>query len=139
MRHRMLTLFIAVVAAAKVGSAPTASAAPDGTRPPMTTPPATGDTEPPTGAIVASHDPTKACGGWSQTSRRRSSRTSILRTASVAAAILTLGVGANVADTAAAQRPTGCVRRLVVSHVPGRLDKVWAIRCIPTHTTIYRY
>jgi hypothetical protein len=74
-----------------------------------------------------------------QTPRRRSSRTNILRIASVAAAILSLGVAANVADTADAERPTGCVRRLVVSHVPGRLDKVWVLRCIPTRTTINRY
>jgi hypothetical protein len=61
-----------------------------------------------------------------------------LRIAIVAAAILTLGVDANVADTTEAQRSTGCVRRLFVSHVPGRLDKVWVLRCIPTRTTINR-
>jgi hypothetical protein len=70
---------------------------------------------------------------------RRSSRTSIVRIAGVAAAILTLAGTANVAGTAAAQRSTGCVKRLVVSHVPGRLDKVWVIRCIPTRPTINRY
>ena len=53
--------------------------------------------------------------------------------------IVTLGGGANVADTAEPQPSTGCVKRLVISHVPGRLDKVWAIRCIPIRTTINRH
>jgi hypothetical protein len=68
--------------------------------------------------------------------QRRPSMTSIVRIASVAAAILTLGGAANDAE---AQRSTGCVKRLVVSHVPGRPDKIWVIRCIPTHTTTNRY
>jgi hypothetical protein len=71
--------------------------------------------------------------------QRRSSRASIVRAAFVAAAILTLGGAANDADTAQVQRSTGCVNRLAVSHVPGRLDKVWVIRCIPTRTSINRY
>jgi hypothetical protein len=73
-----------------------------------------------------------------QTPRSRSSKTSMLRIAIVAAAILTLGVGANVADTTEIPRSTLCVRRLLVGHVPGRLDKVWVIPCIPTRTTINR-
>jgi hypothetical protein len=66
-------------------------------------------------------------------------RTNILRIASVAAAVLLLGVAADaadVADTAEARRSTDCVRRLVVSHVPGRLDKVWVVGCIPIGTPI---
>jgi hypothetical protein len=62
----------------------------------------------------------------------------MLRIASVAAAILSLGVGSNDAVTAEAPRSAGCVTRLLVGHVPGRLDKVWVIRCIPTRTTIHR-
>jgi hypothetical protein len=63
-------------------------------------------------------------------------RTIILRIASVAAAILSLGIGGDGAHTAEAEQSTGCVRRLVVSHVPGRLDKVWVVGCIPIGTPI---
>src|SRR5262245_13332477 len=98
-----------------------------------------------TASKIDAHQPTPRCSrpngplGYPtrpQTPIRRSSRTGILRMVSLAAAILTLGADANIADTAEAQRSTGCVTRQVVSHVPGHLDKVWVLRCIPTRPTI---
>jgi hypothetical protein len=58
----------------------------------------------------------------------------------VATAIVSVGVGANLAEGGeAAAKHSACVSRTVVSHVPGRMNKVWVIRCVLPRSPINRY
>jgi hypothetical protein len=54
------------------------------------------------------------------------------RRAVAVTAILAVGAGADVTSVDAAAS-TGCTRRVVIGHVPGHLNPVLVLRCVPPH------
>ena len=85
-----------------------------------------------------SSTPTSTRGARGASTARRGSRAArTLGIATVAVATLVATQFGTVTEARTADRPTGCVARLTVDHVPGRLARVWVIRCVPVRLAIW--